>query len=40
MLEVWLPALIWGIQLAAAALAAVGLGTLALLRRRRVVPGA
>jgi len=40
LLEARLPALIWTIQLAAAAFAAVGLGTLALLRRRRQVPGA
>ncbi|MBA2533899.1 MAG: MFS transporter [Rubrobacter sp.] len=40
LLEARLPGLIWGIQLAAAALAAVGLGMLALLRRRRAVPGA
>jgi MFS family permease len=35
-----LPALIWTIQLAAAASAAVGLGVLASLRRRRSVTGA
>ena len=40
LLEARLPGLIWGIQLAAAALAVVGLGTLALLRRRPAVPGA
>jgi MFS family permease len=40
LLEARLPGLIWGNQLAAAALAAVGLGMLALLRRRRAVPGA
>jgi MFS family permease len=34
-----LPDLIWGIQLAAAAFAAVGLVTLAVYRRRRRVPG-
>jgi hypothetical protein len=38
LLEARLPALIWTIQLAASA--AVGLGTLALLRRRRSVTGA
>jgi MFS family permease len=40
LLEARLPALIWTIQLAAAAVAAAGLGALALLRRRRQVPGA
>ena len=40
LLEAHLPALIWTIQLAAAASAAVGLGALLLLRRRRSVPGA
>ena len=40
LLEVRLPALIWTIQLAAAAAAAVGLGGLALLRGRRSVAGA
>ena len=40
LLEARLPALIWTIQLAAAASAAVGLGVLVLLRRRRSVPGA
>ena len=40
LLEVRLSALIWTIQLAAAASAAAGLGALALLRRRRSVTGA
>ena len=40
LLEARLPALIWTIQLAAAASAAAGLGALALLRRRRSVTGA
>jgi MFS family permease len=40
LLEARLPALIWTIQLAAAASAAVGLGALVLIRRRRSVPGA
>jgi MFS family permease len=40
LLEARLPALIWTIQLAAAASAVVGLGALALLRRHRSVPGA
>ena len=40
LLEARLPALIWTIQLAAAASAAVGLGALILLRRHRSVPGA
>jgi MFS family permease len=35
-----LPAMIWTIQLVAAASAAVGLGVLASLRRRRPVTGA
>ena len=39
LLQARLPDLIWSIQLAAAAFAAVGLGTLILLRRRRAVPG-
>jgi MFS family permease len=39
LLEARLPGLIWGIQLVAAALAVVGLSTLALLRRRQAVPG-
>jgi MFS family permease len=40
LLEARLPALIWTIQLAVAASAAVGLGALVLLRRRHSVPGA
>jgi MFS family permease len=40
LLEAHLPALIWTIQLAAAASAAVGLGALALLRRQHSVPSA
>jgi MFS family permease len=40
LLEARLPALIWTIQLAAAAFAAVGLGVIASLRRRRSVTGA
>src|SRR5215212_8167724 len=40
LLEARLPALIWTIQLAAAASAALGLGALALLRRRRSFTGA
>lgn len=40
LLEARLPALIWTIQLAAAALAVAGLVALALLRRRGPVPGA
>jgi MFS family permease len=40
LLEARLPALIWTIQLVAAALAAAGLVVLALLRRRGQVPGA
>jgi MFS family permease len=40
LLEARLPALIWTIQLVAAALAAAGLVALALLRRRSQVPGA
>ena len=40
LLEARLPALIWTIQLAAAAAAAVGLGALALLRGRRSIAGA
>jgi MFS family permease len=40
LLEVRLPAMIWALQLAAAAFAAVGLVVLALLRRRRSVPDA
>jgi len=40
LLEVRLPAVIWALQLAAAALAAVGLVALAVLRRRRSVPDA
>jgi MFS family permease len=39
LLQARLPDLIWSIQLAAAAFATVGLGTLILLRRRRAVPG-
>jgi MFS family permease len=39
LLQARLPDLIWSIQLAAAAFAAVGLGSLILLRRRRAVPG-
>jgi MFS family permease len=40
LLEARLPALIWTIQLAVAASAAVGLGFLVLLRRHLSVPGA
>ena len=40
LLQAHLPALIWAIQLVAAASAAVGLVTLTVLRRRRAVPGA
>jgi hypothetical protein len=40
LLEARLPALIWTIQLVAAASAAAGLGALALLRRRHSVTGA
>jgi MFS family permease len=40
LLEARLPALIWAVQLVAAAAATVGLGTLALLHRRRLLSGA
>ncbi len=40
LLQASLPGVIWVLQLAAAAFAAVGLGTLAAVRRRHPVPGA